>query len=658
MPNKIHFTFLRKIATVSTCVFFMVLGIEAQQSRPTVAGGTPAVRDELWLETKIAGQPAGFYHEKVERSGGNTLTTTENDLVINRLGTRVEIKSSSHYEENADGNLVGVNSDMSSSNQSTGMKVAVQDGSLLIHITSGDKSYDRNVSVKGAVLGPDGVRRLTISGLKTDGDAISYQMFLPELGGISTVTRKLIGREQLTVGEKNFSCLKLDEEISGFPAKSTIWVDGDGRMLREVQQTPFGEMAASRSEESKVAGSTSLGATLPEEAFTRTVVHSNIRLPEERLIEEVKLRITHHKPELGWPNLEADNQKILEKTANFVVLEVRRPMPSGAAQRPAKSSPELKPYLAPNALLQSDDANVMKIAKDVVGDERDLFRAARALQRWTADNMQFDPGIAIASGSEVARDRRGTCFGYSTLLASLLRAEGIPSRVRVGFAYAAGIWGGHAWVEILDGKSWIPLDGALYSPGPADAARFSIFSSAFEEGTIAQVGELGRLFGNVDIQILEYTVGGKRVVVPQDAKPFMVEGDTYQNPWFGLAVTKPASFHFTKLDSTWPEMTVVGMEGPDQEAVEIESHSASLPTNSSAEDYLEKAGIHGARSEKQILGHPAVFVSSADKAGLVIRDGGNIWVFKSSGPRSQDLLLQVASTLRFSAPVSHSQPGL
>ena len=162
----------------------------------------------------------------------------------------------------------------------------------------------------------------------------------------------------------------------------------------------------------------------------------------------------------------------------------------------------------------------------------------------------------------------------------------------------------------------------------------------------------------MDIQILEYTVGGKRIVVPQDAKPYMVEGDTYENPWFGLEVTKPASFQFTKLDSAWPEMTVVGMEGPDQQSIQIESHSASLPTNSSAEDYLEKAGIRGERFEKQILGRPAVFVSSADKAGLVIHDGGNIWVLKSSGPRSQDLLLQVASTLRFSAPVSHSQPGL
>ncbi len=645
MQNKTHCTFLRKIAAVCTCVLAIVLCVQAQEP-PHAA----VPLDEVWLETRISGQPAGFYHEKAERSGNNTLTTIENDLVINRLGTRVEIKSNSHYEESAESKLLGVSSEMSSSNQSTGMNVAVQGDSLLIHITSGDKSYDRSVPVKGVVVGPEGVRLLTISGLKKIGDTISYQMFLPELGGVSTITRKLVGLEELTIEQKNWPSMKLEETISGFPTKSTIWIDSDGRDLREVQQTPFGEMAANRTQECTVVRSAATGATLPEEAFTRTVVHSNIRLPEERLIDEVKLRITHRKPELGWPDLAADNQKMLEKTANTVILEVRRPMPAGAAQRPAKSSPDLKPYLAPNALLQSDDANVQKIAKEVVGDERDLFRAARALQQWTADNMQFDPGIAIASASEVARDRRGTCFGYSTLLASLLRAAGIPSRVRIGFAYAAGIWGGHAWVEVLDGKSWVPLDGALYTPGPADAARFSLFTSALEEGTIAQVGELGRLFGNVDIQIVEYTVGGKRVVVPQDAKPFMVDGDTYENPWFGLSVTKPASFQFTKLDSAWPDLTVIAMEGPQKQSVEIESHSASLPTgtNSGAEIYLEKAGITGTKSETQVLGHPAVMISSPEKSGLVVEDGGNIWVLKSSGSGSAELLLQVASTVRFS----------
>src|SRR5262249_53239321 len=161
--------------------------------------------------------------------------------------------------------------------------------------------------------------------------------------------------------------------------------------------------------------------------------------------------------------------------------------------------------------------DVQKIAQQVVGNEHDLFRAAQALQSWTAAHMQFDAGIAITPASEVVRDRRATCFGYSILLSSLARAAGIPARIRMGYVYVAGAWGGHAWVEVLDGTQWIPLDAALYAPYPADAARFSVMTTSLESGTVSEVGELAKLFGNIDIQILEYTVNGHTVTVADDA---------------------------------------------------------------------------------------------------------------------------------------------
>jgi hypothetical protein len=204
-----------------------------------------------------------------------------------------------------------------------------------------------------------------------------------------------------------------------------------------------------------------------------------------------------------------------------VVLDIRRVLPNEHGERPMQAGHgELMLALEPNALLQSDDANIRNIAAQVVGDDHDAYSAARKLQQWTSKNMKFDLGIAIAPASEVARNRRGTCFGYAMLLGSLARAAGIPSRLHMGLAYAGGIWGGHAWVDIWAGREWIPLDAALYSPGPADAARFSFFTSTLQEGTIAEIGSLAKLFGNVDIKILEYTIHGKRVTIRKTPSHF------------------------------------------------------------------------------------------------------------------------------------------
>jgi hypothetical protein len=372
-------------------------------------------------------------------------------------------------------------------------------------------------------------------------------------------------------------------------------------------------------------------------------------LPEERLIEHLKIRITHKKPELGWPEFKSENQMVLESTRDHVVLDISRVLPNEHGKRPLQTGPgELAPALEPNALLQSDDANIRDIAAEVVGDDHDAFSAAQKLQQWTSKNMKFDLGIAIAPASEVARNRRGTCFGYAMLLGSLARAAGIPSRIHMGLVYAGGIWGGHAWVDIRAGRDWIPMDAALYSPGAADAARFSFFTSTLQEGTIAEVGSLAKLFGNVDIKILEYTIHGKRVTIPEDAKPFSISGDTYRNPWLRLTVKKPEGFRFTKLDAVWPESTVVLMEGTENRAVEIQSHSESLPVSEDRyeQDLLRHAKIEGTAKEMEVSGHRTVVISSPDRAGLVLKRGGNVFLVKSTGPRAVDLLMNVVSMLK------------
>jgi hypothetical protein len=235
-----------------------------------------------------------------------------------------------------------------------------------------------------------------------------------------------------------------------------------------------------------------------------------------------------------------------------------------------------------NGIPRSDDLGVQGIVREIAMLDSDVFQSSLILQKWTAENMKFDTGIAVASASEVARDRKGTCFGYSVLLGSLARAAGIPSRFRMGYVYVSGIWGGHAWVEVLVGGDWIPIDAAAYFPGPADAARFSAFTSSLEEGISTQIGALMQLNGNLDIQILEYTLRGRRTIVPVDAKPYVVNNNTYRSPWLGLTVVKPNSFQFTKLDAFWPDDTIVAMEGPQHQTVEIQKGGFSTEYETAA----------------------------------------------------------------------------
>src|SRR5262249_27681691 len=131
---------------------------------------------------------------------------------------------------------------------------------------------------------------------------------------------------------------------------------------------------------------------------------------------------------------------------------------------------------------QSNEPALRAKALEVVGDEKDLFAAALKLKRWVAETMQFDLGIAMAPSVEIFKNHRGTCVGYATLLTAMTRAVGIPSRLVMGYAYAEGMFGGHAWTEVLVGETWVPIDAALVGPGVADAARFVLMASSLRDG--------------------------------------------------------------------------------------------------------------------------------------------------------------------------------
>jgi len=588
----------------------------------------------------------GSYGERSETmSTGEIRTSIDSDLIFNRMGSKLEMKSSSHYVETGEAQLKFAAGDVSSSEQVTHIEAFVESGSLQIKTTTGGKSYERKVAISGVLLGPEGARRLVLSRCHTAGDTVAYDAFFPELGSVVTITDVVMGMEDVSTDQGKIPALKIEQTVSTMPGKVTLWLDHEGWLLRQTVPGPFGDIEALRNS-APISKERVQGAVLPEETFARSIIKANVRLPEERFVDSIRLKIIHKQPELGWPTLESENQRLIEKTQEYVILEVTRPKPTTTQTLPVATDAALAPYLSPNALLQSDDANIQEIAKSVVGNERDAWKAARALQVWTNDHMKFDLGIAIAPASEVARDRRGTCFGYSMLLGALTRAAGIPSRLRMGFVYAGGIWGGHAWIDVRIGKEWIPLDGALYSPGPADAARFSLYSSGLEEGTLTGVGSLAQLMGHVDIKILQYTVGGKTVDVPEDAAPFTIEKDTYRNPWLAFSVVKPSSFQFTDSNLSWPQTTVIAMRGPQDQKVEVANLSASVPTaESDIGELLRSNGITGRNYTIQISGKTAVAVWSEQKAGAVVIDGGSVWMITATCPDARKLLKTVASTI-------------
>jgi transglutaminase-like putative cysteine protease len=561
--------------------------LRGRAALPAASG--PELIADRWYVIKIAGNPAGYVHEEVEakaaaQAKGQTaqqaetspaqqartnaaprvlVTTSDMRLVFNRLGSRIELRFLSSADETTAGLLIATSYVMLASSQSTKSDAVVRDGTIEVTSEAGGKTYTNTLDFTGQLHGPEGIRRMSAEGLKRPGDKITAQTFVPEASLIGNLTRVAIGWDDIEVEGKRVPSVKVEETLEGMPVKRTGWLDLEGNLLKQEEPGPFGVMEVVRSEKSTALAAAS-GAELPAEIYEKSIVRTNIRMPRYVPIDRLKLRLIHRDPSLGWPDFKAENQTVLEKTEKELTLEIRRPAAPRGMTSPVAVNAETRQFLEANAYIQSDDAEIRRLAREIAGTEQDAFEVVLAMERWVAEHMTFDLGIVFAPATEVFHSRRGTCVGYATMLATLARAVGIPSRVAMGYVYAEGMFGGHAWAEVLAGKEWFPVDAAIVNAGGADATHLQIIASSLVNGP----GEMGlgaaqQIFGQVDIRILEYDTDKKTIVVPMDAKPYMVEGNRYVNPWLGIELTKPQDFAFAKLDAIWPDPTIVELTGPN-----------------------------------------------------------------------------------------------
>ncbi len=624
----------------------------AQDLQPGVLAGP----DELWYVVKIAGQSVGYVHEAIKIQAQTIRIDADMRIVLNRLGSRVEIGFISSSEESPDGLLRRVSYEMTASNQTMRTESVIKEGEIEVTSESGGKTYTRTLKYSGDLFGSEGIRRMTASALKKPGDKITVQTYVAEASLIGHLTRTVLSRESLRIGSRDIAALKVEEVLEGMPIKRTGWLDEYGHLLKQEEPGPFGVIEILRSDRTEAAAAALAGGELPAEIYQSSIVRSNIRLPRSKPIDRLKLRLTHRKPDLGWPETQISGQRILQKSEKELVLEIRRTPPGPGAAFPVEKTEANRQYLEPNAYIQSDDPEIMRRARELAGTEKDAFRAALAMERWVAENMKFDLGIAFAPATEIIRDKRGTCVGYATLLASLARAAGIPSQVVLGYVYVLGIFGGHAWAEVMIGEEWIPLDAAVVNEGAADATRLALVASSLAEGPGGvSIGAAQQVFGQVGIEVMEFETSGKTIVVPAGAEAFSVKVDVYENPWLGIRLTKPTDFKFGRLDATWPDPTVVALEGPSGEAAVLEQHQIypwEDPAEAAARTLTEL--MTEGKIEKAKMGEGEAFFSDAAdgrKSALAFLRGLEMWVLRIDGNEARALLHSLMGSFKI-APLS------
>jgi hypothetical protein len=300
--------------------------------------------------------------------------------------------------------------------------------------------------------------------------------------------------------------LRIDAEITladGQKQEATVWADRSGEILARREQ-------AMDLRSFRVPKEVALAETgqAPFDLVLGLSVNLDRRLTAAHQTRRIRYRmhLAEGDPAKVFPCGPSQEVKRLDPhTAEVTVYALR---PDRPAPLPAAADPPGPSDRRPNSLIQSDDARIVEVARQVAPGQQDPWRLAVALEKKAHDLItRSDYSRAFASAAEVIRSGEGDCKGHSMLLAALARARGIPARVVAGLVYTeqSGVpsLAYHMWDELYLGGRWIPMDATLgqggigaahVKLGHTDLEGVSAFSSFLP---VAQVA------GQLRVEVLE-----------------------------------------------------------------------------------------------------------------------------------------------------------
>lgn len=158
-----------------------------------------------------------------------------------------------------------------------------------------------------------------------------------------------------------------------------------------------------------------------------------------------------------------------------------------AASFPVKLTDEFAPFLHPNQYVDyAASPKTLAKAKELTKGKTDALEKVAAVYEYVIANVTYDKKLAatVQSGylpvlDTVLTKKTGICFDYASLMTGMLRSQGVPCKLVVGYAGKAY----HAWINVwseetgwienaiyFDGTTWQRMDPTFASSGKQSAA--------------------------------------------------------------------------------------------------------------------------------------------------------------------------------------------
>lgn len=486
----------------------------------------PAAARESWLGMYMGARKIGYTRY---RSAPTTYKGRPAQELVSRsviklkvLGSDVEQESTQKTITDTDHRPLAQVFDVNSngSNLHVEAEYDYTQGKILCRIGKG-----KEAATKTVLIPPDANLTGDLSFL-TAGQKLSIGQRLT-LYYLDPLTVQLQKTEIEVTGRATVKDLVRDKDVSTFvvaantpQGKMTSWETEEGDTLRGVMNLGVVQISMAMEPKERALDSKATAPAMPGEsegqpAYTppadfavATAVTIEKPIPNPRRLRELKVTL-HGIPDanliLSDERQQANRLPDSSDAGDTIAVMYRVSVPEvGKTATLPIENDALADYLKSAPLLEVEDADIQKTAKELRGKETDAYRVANAIRDWVSKQMKPDASIGVPrSAVDIFKRRRGVCRDYATLYTAIGRAAGIPTRLCGGIVYADGKFYYHAWAESFVG-SWVAFDPTLHDlKKPVDFVDATHIK--FSQGDVTDMFAVASIIGKLRLTVENVT---------------------------------------------------------------------------------------------------------------------------------------------------------
>jgi hypothetical protein len=407
-----------------------------------------------WYGIYMDSSKVGHAYIALEKSGEKQWTSTTKLLfriaMQNTTGTIDQ--SETRIYEGGNGEMVNESYSISSPTGNITVEGAIVGDSFNIITTIAGQKSQKALKRPVETLGDYArVQLLALAGkLKTD-DTISFITYIPDppISAPLMNLARVISVSQTVFNGIPTNVYSINDSILALGISSDVIFTDNGIMLEMSLGGSNMRMQLEPEEVAKIIGE-------PYDILNGQLIKVENGPTDSRKIKQATYLVTGYDtatiPISDWLKVQSFSPESAMVTVAIDTMEI------GKIDLPI-SGDEFASFVLPEPLLQSDNPEIISMAREIVGNEKNALAAAKLINDWVYKNIEKQFSPEISNALTTLHSRKGDCGEHAALAVGLLRAVGIPSRIASGVVYwpEGRGFAYHAWTEVYLGK-WIQMD--------------------------------------------------------------------------------------------------------------------------------------------------------------------------------------------------------